>query len=126
MLRVKEKDNEEFAKEHKGYLLHGDKNLCFTLTSNKFEKPQKPDTLVGGVLSFDKECQVADTVFSNKSSQSKYIEVVNDLRYFKDPINMDDGMIIKFASVPDQIRAFIIFCKFTDVGSFAAEPNIKK
>ena len=35
-------------------------------------------------------------------------------------------MIIKFASVPDQIRAFIIFCKFTDVGSFAAEPNIKK
>ena len=119
-MKVKEKDNEDFGKEHQAYLIHGDRNICFSLTSNKFEKPSNPETLVGGVLSFDKEWQLADTVFSNKPSSSKYIDVVNDLRYFKDPINMDTGMIIKFASVPDQIKAFVMFCKFTDVASYSS------
>ena len=77
-------------------------------------------------MSFDKEFQVVHTVFSNEKSDCKYIKTVNDLRYFKDIVNMDDGLIIDFASVPDQIKSFVMFCKVKNVASYSNETEIKK
>ena len=51
---------------------------------------------------------------------------MHNLRYFKDLANMDDGIIIKFASVPDQIKSFIMFCKVDNVGELGTESQVKK
>ena len=46
---------------------------------------------------------------------------MNDLRYFKDMVNMDDGIMVDFSSVPKDIKAFVMVSKFLNVPSFLPE-----
>lgn len=64
-------------------------------------------------------------VFSHEESKCKYLETVHNLRYFKDITNMDDGIIIKFGSVPDQIKSLVMFSKVKNVAELATETQVK-
>ena len=64
-------------------------------------------------------------VFNHEEAKCKYLETVHNLRYFKDITNMDDGIVIKFASVPDQIKSFVMFSKVNNVAELAGEGQAK-
>lgn len=67
-----------------------------------------------------------ETFSTNQSSEKNYVEIVNDLRYFKDQVNFDDGIVVNLSTVPDKVKSIIFYSKFNNVERYLNENEVRK
>ena len=67
-----------------------------------------------------------ETFSTNQSSEKNYVEIVNDLRYFKDQVNFDDGIVVNLSAVPDKVKSIIFYSKFNNVERYLNENEVRK
>jgi hypothetical protein len=67
-----------------------------------------------------------ETFSTNQSSDKNYVEIVNDLRYFKDQVNFDDGIVVNLSAVPDKVKSIIFYSKFNNVERYLNENEVRK
>lgn len=89
--RFKSKDSVDFAAAgHQTYLLGNQKEVCFTWTSNRFEKSAE-SYLSTGLLFLDKEGEIVDELVFGKVHEkfSSFLRYETNLRSARENVNMD-------------------------------------
>jgi hypothetical protein len=89
--KLKLKDSTDFANAgHSAFLLNNQREVCFTWTSNRYEKTSD-NYLANGLLFLDKEGDFVEELSFEKvhASQQSYVRVESQLREARECVNMD-------------------------------------
>ena len=80
--------------------------------------------MLPGCLIFDKEGNLAYDI-SNTFKPLPYARQVNDLRYNRDLINFDKGILIDLDKVEENVRSLVFYLKIVNVGTYLTETQLK-
>ena len=47
------------------------------------------------------------------------------MRYYRDLINFDSGMIVNLEKIPDKIKSVVFYLEIKNIGLYATEAQIK-
>ncbi len=128
LLRAKGKDSADFAASgHQAFLLGSKKEVCFTWTSNRYEKASD-NFLTTGLVCLDKEGELVDELCFGKVADkfSAFVRRESGLRSAREAVNMDEGLAINLAKVPDSIKAILLLARFENAQRFRGELEGKR
>lgn len=94
------------------------------MTENKYSKPAKLEQFTPGCIVFDKEGNVAFNGTPYTKSE-EYAKGVTDLRYYRDLINFDSGMIVNLEKLPDKVKSVVFYLEVKNIGLYTTEAQIK-
>ena len=125
--KVRTKDDEEFGVSHQGFLIDSASEICFTWTSDRYQKTNY-NLLSCGLLLMDKEGEIVDEmVFGGVSDKQKaFTRVEYGLRQPRELINMDYGLVVDLGKVPDSIKNIVVLAKIPEAQCYKSEVEAKK
>lgn len=104
--------------------MRNESDLCFAVTQNKYSKPLKPDSFNAGCLIFDKQGNKVCNINQNGKYED-WARGVTDLRYYRDLINFDNGVVINLDKLPEKARSIVFYLQVNNVGAYSGEAQIK-
>ena len=128
LLRAKGRDSADFfASGHQAFLLGSQRELCFTWTSNRYERTND-NLLSAGLLCFDKEGEIIDDLLFDKLPEKYkgFARRESGLRSARETVNMDEGIAVNLAKVPDNIKAILLVGRFGEAQRLRGEAEGKR
>lgn len=126
--RAKGRDSAEFAASgHQAFLLGNQRELCFTWTSNRYERIND-NFLSAGLLCLDKEGEMVDQLLFGKLPDkfAGFARRESGLRSARETVNMDEGLAINLAKVPENIKAILLVGRFAEAQRLRGEAEGKR
>lgn len=75
----------------------------------------------------DKDGQIIEQVtFAQPNLKSDYVRMESGLREPRESINMDEGIVLSLAKVPEKVKCIVFLLKVPEVQRFKAEQQLKK
>jgi hypothetical protein len=102
--------------------LGSQRELCFTWTSNRYERTSD-NLLSAGLFCLDKEGEMVDQLLFGKLPEKflGFARRESGLRSARETVNMDEGFAINLAKVPENIRAILLVGRFAEAQRLRGE-----